>query len=151
MLHIIDELESELLDKKGLFSKRIDVDRCVQLVNMLQQTIPDDFAKAQQVLSKREQILTNADTIAQNTIREAEERASYIVDNSELIKQAQVEAKKKADMAKMHSDILIERTKTHLDNMFKDIEQFLLSNLSMIRNNREELRGAMIMVDDKQE
>ena len=149
MIQIIEELESELLDKKGLFSKRVDVDRCAQLTRMLKEEVPASLAEAQQVLATRKKILENADSVAQNTIREAEERASHIVDKSELVKAAEIESKKIIDMAYMQCDMLVERTKGHLDEMFKDIEQFLLQTLAMIRNNREELRGAMIMSSKK--
>jgi len=146
---IINELDNELSDKKGIFSKKIDIDKCQHLVGELKNLLPRSIAQSEQVLSSRQKILENADTVAQNTIREAEERASHIVDNSELVKQAELEAKKIIEMANMQGDVIIDRTKTHLDNMFKDIEQFLLSTLAMIRNNREELRGAMIMINGK--
>jgi len=142
---IIEELESELLDRKGFFSKKVDVERCVELTQALKESMPASLSEAHKVLGSRKKILENADTVAQNTIREAEERASHIVDKSEIVSAAQIESRKIIDMAYMQCDMLIDRTKSHLDNMFKDIEQFLLSTLAMIRNNREELRGAMIM------
>ena len=48
----------------------------------------------------------------------------------------------------MQCDTLVHHTKEHLDRTFKETEQFLLSTLTMIRNNREELRGAMISNPD---
>ena len=145
ILDLVEELESEFLDKKGLFVKRIDIDRCAQLTGALKREVPRTFNEAQNIVANRKSILENADNAAKNTIREAEDRASFIVDGSELVKQAEIEAKKVIEMAHMERDVLVERTKAHLDEMFKDIEQFLLSTLAMIRNNREELRGAMIM------
>ena len=145
ILDIVEELENEFLDKKGLFVKRIDIDRCAKLTAALKREVPRTFNEAQNIVASRKSILENADNAAKNTIREAEDRASFIVDGSELVKQAEIEAKKVIEMAHMERDVLVERTKAHLDDMFKDIEQFLLSTLAMIRNNREELRGAMIM------
>ena len=49
----------------------------------------------------------------------------------------------------MQCDALVDKTKAHLDIMFRDVEQFLQSSLAMIRNNREELRGAMIVKTNK--
>ena len=149
MLQILEELEFELSEKKGIFSKKIDVDRCCELLNLLKAEIPSSVSEARQILSTRKRILENADSAAQNTIREAEERAGHIVENSELVKAAEIEAKRIVDIGYVQCDALVERTKGHLDEMFKDIEQFLLSTLAMIRNNREELRGAMIMGKSK--
>jgi len=149
LIQIIDELQSELLDKKGFFTKKVDIQRCVELTDMLKEQVPSSIAEAHHILASRKKILENADSVAKNTIREAEERASHIVDQSEIVQAARLEEKKIIDMAYMQCDTLVERTKNHLDDMFKDIEQFLLSTLAMIRNNREELRGAMIMSGSK--
>ena len=149
LLKIIDELQGELMDTKGFFSKKVDLERCVELTEILKKEVPSTITEAHQILYNRKNILENADSVAKNTIREAEERASHIVDQSEIVALARLEEKKIVDMAYMQCDTLVERTKAHLDEMFKDIEQFLLSNLAMIRNNREELRGAMIMSGKK--
>ena len=145
MLKLLDEMEIELTDKRGLFSKKVDIGRCVDILYEMKKAIPESIREADYIVANRDKILSNADSVAKNTIREAEERAEHIIDNSELIKRAEIEAKNIIDTGYMQCDTLVDRTKAHLDAMFKDIEQFLLSTLTMIRNNREELRGAMIM------
>ena len=145
ILKLLDEMESELTDKKGLFSKKVDIGRCVDILYEMKRAFPESIREADYIVANKNKILENADNVAKNTIREAEERAEHIIDNSELIKRAEIEAKNIIDTGYMQCDTLVDRTKAHLDSMFKDIEQFLLSTLTMIRNNREELRGAMIM------
>ncbi len=145
ILKLLDEMESELTDKKGLFSKKVDIGRCVDILYEMKRVFPESIREADYIVANKNKILENADNVAKNTIREAEERAEHIIDNSELIKRAEIEAKNIIDTGYMQCDTLVDRTKAHLDSMFKDIEQFLLSTLTMIRNNREELRGAMIM------
>ncbi|MCL2061920.1 MAG: hypothetical protein FWH03_04765 [Firmicutes bacterium] len=144
MTDMLNELEAELTNTKGIFSKKIDIGHCAELAAQLKSAVPQSIAESEYILQNRKRILENADSVAQNTIKEAEERALHIVDNSELVKRAELEAKKIIEAAHVQCDALIERTKIHLDGMFKDIEQFLLSTLAMIRNNREELRSAMI-------
>ena len=68
-----------------------------------------------------------------------------MIDNSEIMRLADLESKKMMESTMMQCDGLVHHTKDHLDNMFKETEQFLLSTLTMIRNNREELRGAVII------
>jgi len=111
--------------------------------------MPDAVREAEYVVENKQKILENADSVAKNTIREAEERAEHIIDNSELIKRAELEAKQLMETAYMQCDALVDKTKAHLDIMFRDVEQFLQSSLAMIRNNREELRGAMIVKTNK--
>ena len=150
IMQIIEQLEIELGDRKsGLFSKKIDINKCSELTRRLKNSIPDAIREAEYVVDNKQKILENADSVAKNTIREAEERAEHIIDNSELIKRAEMEAKQLMETAYMQCDALVDQTKAHLDIMFRDIEQFLQSALAMIRNNREELRGAMIVKTNK--
>jgi F0F1-type ATP synthase membrane subunit b/b' len=149
-MRIIDELEAELGERRGgLFSKKIDIGKCVQLTKAIRGAMPDAVREAEYVVENKQKILENADSVAKNTIREAEERAEHIIDNSELIKRAELEAKQLMETAYMQCDALVDKTKAHLDIMFRDVEQFLQSSLAMIRNNREELRGAMIVKTNK--
>ena len=150
VMRIIDELEAELGERRGgLFSKKIDIGKCVQLTKAIRGAMPDAVREAEYVVENKQKILENADSVAKNTIREAEERAEHIIDNSELIKRAELEAKQLMETAYMQCDALVDKTKAHLDIMFRDVEQFLQASLAMIRNNREELRGAMIVKTNK--
>ena len=143
---LINELEAELGERKGgLFGKKIDVNRCAQLSRQIKEALPSCIREAEYVVEHKQKILENADIVAKNTIREAEEHAEHLIDNSELLKRAELEAKQLMETAYMQCDALVDKTKEHLDRMFRDIEQFLQSTLVMIRNNREELRGAMIV------
>lgn len=61
-----------------------------------------------------------------------------------MVKSAQTTAKQIIDNAYVQCDNLIMRTKSHLDDMFKETEQFLLTTLAVIRKNREELRAVRL-------
>ena len=78
-------------------------------------------------------------------MEEAEIRAEQIISETEIMKRAQTEAAQILETAQMQSDTLIHKTTEHLEAMFSDIEQYLVSNLNMIRNNREELREALCL------
>ena len=150
VMQIIDELKAELGERRGgLFSKKIDIGKCVQLTKAIRGAMPEAVREAEYVVENKQKILENADSVAKNTIREAEERAEHIIDNSELIKRAELEAKQLMETAYMQCDALVDKTKAHLDIMCRDVEQILQSSLAMIRNNREELRGAMIVKTNK--
>lgn len=145
VMKLLEELDEELNNHRGLFTKKVDVDKCADLVRKIRKTLPETLREAEYVVANRDKILDNADSVAKNTIREAEDRAEHIVDNSEIIRRAEMDAKRIIDSAYAQCDALTRHTKDHLDNTFKEVEQFLLSTLTMIRNNREELRAAMIV------
>lgn len=142
-LEILDRLRNELNTSRGFFSKKPDYDLCCDLCDKLAKTLPDSISEAEYVKQHRKDILLNADVAAKNTIRAAEEKANRLASESEVVKKAQSDAKQIIENAYAQCDNLILRTKSHLDNMFKETEQFLLSTLSVIRTNREELRSAL--------
>lgn len=148
VIELLNQLEAELEGRGGFFGKKVDLDRCATLVANIRAAFPKELAEARYVMENRQKILENADIAAKNTIREAEEHAEHIIDNSEIIRRAEIDAKQIMETAYMQCDTLVHHTKEHLDRTFKETEQFLLSTLTMIRNNREELRGAMISNPD---
>lgn len=142
-MDILEQLKDELCGPRGFFNKKPDMELCADLCDRLQRILPDAMAEAEYVKQKRKEILANADVVAKNTIRAAEEKAQRIVSDSEVVKSAQQSAKQIIENAYAQCDNLILRTKTHLDGLFKETEQFLLSTLSVVRTNREELRAAL--------
>lgn len=143
-LEILDQLRTELSTGRGLFGKKADLALCSDLCDKLAQVLPDSIDEAEYVKQRRKEILSNADVVAKNTIRAAEEKANRLVGESEIVKNAQATAKQIIENAYAQCDNLILRTKAHLDNMFKETENFLCSTLSVVRTNREELRAALV-------
>lgn len=139
-LEILQSLREELNSSHGFFSKKVDVALCCDLCDKLARVLPESLEEAEYVKQKRKEILANADVVAKNTIRAAEERAEKLASESEVVRQAQANAKQIIESAYAQCDNLMLRTKAHLDEVFKETEQFLLTTLSLVRTNREELR-----------
>ena len=143
-LEILEQLKSELDGKRGLFAKKPDWELCSELCDELTRIMPEYIRDAAYIKNKRKEILGNADVVAKNTIRAAEEQANKILSESEIVRSAQIASKQIIENAYVQCDNLILRTKSHLDNLFKQTENFLSSTLAVVRTNREELRAADI-------
>ena len=142
-LEILEKLRAELDNGHGFFSKKPDLDLCMDLCDRLTEILPEYIKEANEIKEKRKDILSNADVVAKNTIRAAEEKASKLVSESEIVRSAQIASNQIIENAYAQCDNLILRTKAHLDNLFKETENFLCSTLSVVRTNREELRAAL--------
>jgi len=142
----LNELDIELAGKKGsVFGKKIDGERCRQIIADMHDALPEALNQAKYILDQKDEIIRQAQGLAKKTVAEAEIRAEHIISETEIIKRAQTEAAQILETAQMQSDTLIHKTTEHLEAMFSDIEQYLVSNLNMIRNNREELREALCL------
>ena len=146
-LELLDRLRAELEGGQGIFSKKPFMGWCVELCDKLAKVLPESINDAEYIKHKRKEILANADVVAKNTIRAAEEKANNLVSESEVVKSAQAASNRIIESAYAKCDNLIIRTKAHLDNLFKETENFLCSTLAVVRTNREELRAALS--DDK--
>ena len=142
---LIAALEDELVEKRGQLRKKVDTATCYDLCERLKESLPESIEEANFILANKQKILLNADTAAKNTIREAEDRASHMLDNAELRRRSEHEARRLIDDTNVKCDNLVQRTKEHLDGVFKDLEQFLVSALSLIRRNRDELNGMPLL------
>jgi len=142
-LELLNELEDELRDKRGMLRK--ENGRVFAVISELRESVTLSLEEADYIVKKQKQILKNADTVARNTLKAAEERAEHIIGTTEIMQKAEGEAKNLMNKTANKCDVLVKKTKEHLDTMFIDAEQFLLSTLTMIRTNREELREAMLI------
>jgi len=142
-LELLNELEEELRGARGVHRK--DGGRVFGILSQLRDSVGYNLEEANYIVKKQKQILKNADIVAKNTLKAAEERAEHMLGTTEIMQKADAEAKIMMDKTAAKCDVLVKKTKEHLDGMFIDAEQFLLSTLTMIRTNREELRAAMLI------
>ena len=89
---IIDALEREFANSKNfLWSKKtlVNMDKCASLIAEIRANLPQAIQEASYVLSKKEQILNNAQAEAKHIVAEAEYRAEQLVSSSEIKKRSE--------------------------------------------------------------
>ena len=89
---IIDALEREFANSKNfLFTKKtlVNMDKCASLIAEIRANLPQAIQEASYVLSKKEQILNNAQAEAKHIVAEAEYRAEQLVSSSEIKKKSE--------------------------------------------------------------
>lgn len=142
VIQIIDELEQEFISSKNfLWSKKtlVNMDRCASLIAELKANLPSAIQEASYVLSKKEQILSNANDEAKKIIAEAKYRAEQMVNGSELVKQTEQQAGKILNDATRKCSELYNITRNNVDKMLKSVETYLDQNLLVVRRNRDDL------------
>lgn len=143
---IIEQLEDEFdASKNFLWSKKslVDIKKCAELVSELKRALPDAITEASYLLAQRDKILEDAKKNADKTIQEATYRAEQIVNESALVVKAENEARALIQDAQNKSEHFTQNAKCNVDKMLKSIEDYLMENLMIVRNNREELAGGL--------
>ena len=142
IVQIISELEQEFVNSKNfLWSKKtlVNMDKCASLIAEIKANLPTAIQEATYVLSKKEQIMNNAQAEAKRTLAEAEFRAEQLVSNSEIFKKSEQAAQEMIDKANKKCAQLYAVTKENVDKMLRSVEMYLDQNLNVVRRNRDEL------------
>lgn len=139
---IIDALEREFANSKNfLWSKKtlVNMDKCASLIAEIRANLPQAIQEASYVLSKKEQILNNAQAEAKHIVAEAEYRAEQLVSSSEIKKRSEKIASETVSKATKKCDQLFAVTKENVDKLLKSVELYLDQNLDVVKRNRDEL------------
>lgn len=143
---IIDALEREFANSKNfLWSKKtlVNMDKCASLIAEIRANLPQAIQEASYVLSKKDQILNNAQAEAKHIVAEAEYRAEQLVSSSEIKKRSERIADETLQRATRKCDQLFAVTKDNVDKLLKSVELYLDQNLDVVKRNRDELDTAI--------
>lgn len=142
ILQILEEIDQEFVSSKNfLWSKKslVNMDRLASLIAELKANLPESIQEASYILSKKEQILNNANAEARKTIAEAEFRAEQLVSSSEIFKKSEAEAADIIARANKKCAELYAVTKENVDKMLSSVESYIEQDLQMVKQNRAEL------------
>ena len=139
---LLDMLEETLEEGTAVpfaAAKRVvDVDRCRDIVDEVRNNLPDELRDSKKIVADREQILKNAQTDADNIIKQAEERARVLVSDKEITKRAQ---KMAVDAAQAQAKKINNASAAYCENILKNSEEVLARSVADIKNTRMNLRN----------
>ena len=144
----IEELREELISQKGfLWSKKNkeSITKCLSLIEEIKMALPSALQEAGYIISQKQKILSSAQEAANRIVSEATMKAEQLTKEENIIKQAEAEADNMIANANKRCNQLYSSTKDNIDRMLKAVEDYFASNLRVVRNNREELAGGILI------
>ncbi|HEY8423677.1 MAG TPA: hypothetical protein VIL23_02835 [Clostridia bacterium] len=137
---LILELENELTDTdKGIFAKKINVQKCLSLIDAIKRAYPSVIKDANYVVASKEEILLEAERKAKQIIKEAEMHSNAIIKNSEIMKRAEAAAAAHYENVRQACDDAINKAAAIIYTMFEDTEDFLKNMLEILKQNRDDM------------
>lgn len=118
----------------------VDVEKFRELVEDIRLHLPTEIQKAQEIVNDRKIILDDAKKEAEMVIRVAEERSKKLIDQSEIVKQAQARANEIMSNSQLQARELKKATGDYVDAMLRASEEQLSKNLNEIRSKRQSLK-----------
>ncbi|MDD6204209.1 MAG: hypothetical protein PUC05_04390 [Firmicutes bacterium] len=134
---LFDELEAS---KKGFMSskKLVDTDKCLDLIDDIRDNLPVELERANNIIKERRQILADGENEAQQYIDEAKRQAAQLVSETAIVKQAQEEADRLINDAKMSAKEIRLGAKAYANDVLEELENYLGRTGEQVKKSREQ-------------
>ena len=120
----------------------VNSDEVFEIIAQIQDAMPAEVRQAKNIVADRKQILSEANSEADNIIRAAEERKKIMLNQNELVREAQAKAKEIVDDAKAQSAEIRKAANVYVDGILKRAEESLTTQLTDIKKTRANLSSS---------
>ena len=101
-----------------------------------------EVRQAKNIVADRKQILTEANRESENIIRAAEERKKVMLNQNEIVREAQVKAKEILEDAKQKSAEIRKAANVYVESIIKRTEESLSAQLADVKKTRANLANS---------
>lgn len=119
----------------------VETERFHEMIQDIRLRLPEEIAKAREIVNDRRTILDDAKKEADMVIRVAEDRAKKLVDHDEIVKQAQMRANEILSAAQLQVRELKKATGEYVDSVLQQTEEQLSKSLTDVRTKRNAIKG----------
>ena len=106
------------------------------IIDQIQDSMPAEVRQAKNIVADRKQILAEANREAENIIRSAEERKKVMLNQNEIVREAQAKAKELESDAKQKSSEIRKDANVYVDSIMKRTEESLSAQLGEVKKTR---------------
>ena len=111
----------------------VNSDDIYDIIDQIQDAMPAEVRQAKNIVADRKQIISEANRESENIIRAAEERRKIMLNQDELVKDAQAKAREILEDAKQKSAEIRKATNAYVDGVMKRAEESLSAQLSDVK------------------
>ena len=140
---LLENLEDLLANgAKVPFSSKVMVDseEVGEILEEIRLKLPDELKQAKWVKEERQRIIQDANKEAEDIVREAETKIISMIDDHEITRQAMAQKEEIIESANKVSKEISMGTREYADALLERLEEILNETLTVIHNNRKELK-----------
>jgi vacuolar-type H+-ATPase subunit H len=131
ILHLVDRLEELFNNSRPIpltHNVIVNEDKFLDVIDQMRISIPEEVKKAQEVYSKKDRVMAQAQEEANRTLELAREKADTLVDKEALVQ----DAKRRADQ-------IIDQARMEAENIKAGADQYALDSLENLEREMEQL------------
>lgn len=117
----------------------VSSDEIYDILDQIQDAMPAEVRQAKNIVADRKQIIAEANRESENIIRAAEERKKVMLNQNELVREAQAKAKEIVDDAKQKSAEIRKAANVYVDSIMKRTEEGISTQLAEIKKTRQNI------------
>ena len=113
----------------------LDGEEVKQILDEIRENLPQELLKAKAIVADRNQIISTA------KIRVAEERARAMVNQDEIVKQAQQKANDLLTQTQIKTREMRKAANEYVDDLMRRTDEALAANLAELRKTRQNIKA----------
>jgi hypothetical protein len=137
ILHLVDRLE-ELFNKSHAIplthSVIVDEDKFLDIIDQMRISVPEEVKKAQEVFTKKDRVMAQAQEEANRTLQLARDRADDLIGKDVLIQDARRRADQIVDQARVEAENVKAGADQYAQESLTNLEHAMEQLLTQVRN-----------------
>lgn len=145
VLKLINEIEDIIEEGSSVpFSKKVmvDADEILDIIKEIRIRLPDEIKQASWIKEEKQRILAEAQKDADNLLNEAEYRLEELIDQEGISKAAKARAEEVIAKAQNNAKEIRLGALEYADSLLLETQEQLKDIISLLNENRKELRGS---------
>ena len=137
ILHLVDRLEELFNRSRSIpFTHNVivDEDRMLDIIDQMRVAIPEEVRKAQQILSKRDRVVAQAQEKANRILTLAQEESDKLVNRDSIVQQARKKAAQVEAEAKVHAETIHKEADDYVKETLTNLEIALERVLNQVQD-----------------
>lgn len=143
-MYLLDRLEEALVtgSRVPLMARTlVDEQECLDILDQLRVAMPTEIKEARRIIAERDHILAQAREETERIIRGAEHRASRLVEEHAVVRNAQSRALQLEEQAERDSQQVREEAEQYAETVLTRVQERLDQALSNVRAGLRELEA----------
>jgi chemotaxis protein histidine kinase CheA len=131
ILHLVDRLEELFNNSRPIpltHNVIVDEDKFLDIIDQMRISVPEEVKKAQDVFSKKDRVMAQAQEEATRTLQLAREKADGLVEKELLVQ----DAKRRAEQ-------IIDQARVEAENIKTGADQYAIDSLTKLEHEVEQL------------
>lgn len=120
----------------------VDGEEIRQILDDIKDEIPHEVEKAREIVADRNHIIADANREAETIVRIAEEKQQELINNDEIVRQAQLKANDLIAQAQIKFKEMRQASNDYVDELMRRTDESLSENLAEIRKTRQNIKSA---------